>query len=74
MPRRKKIRSQLTVCVSFETARFSAQYLIEAYESLAPSRRRALRVAPSTKALADEVGATPDQGGEHACFPSRALS
>jgi hypothetical protein len=32
MPRRKRISRQLTVSVSFETTRFSTQYLIEAYE------------------------------------------
>ena len=43
MPRREKNRPRLTVRVSFETTRLSAQCLIEAYECLAPSRRRILR-------------------------------
>jgi hypothetical protein len=73
MPRRKRISRQLTVSVSFETTRFSTRYLIEAYECLAPSRRRPLRPAPSTMARADEVGAGSDQGDEHARHPSRAL-
>ena len=73
MPRRKRISRQLTVSVSFETTRFSPRYLIEAYECLAPSRRRPLRPAPSTTARADGVGAGSDQGDEHARHPSRAL-
>ena len=73
MPRREEDRPRLTVRVSFETTRFSTRYLIEAYECLAPSRRRPLRPAPSTTARADEVGAGSDQGDEHARHPSRAL-
>ena len=73
MPRRKRISRQLTVSVSFETTRFSTQYLIEAYQCLAPSRRRPLRPAPSTATHADRVRAGLGQGDEHACQPSRAL-
>jgi hypothetical protein len=66
MPRREKNYTELTVRVSFETTRLSAQCLIEAYECLAPGRRRALRVASNTTALTDEIRAKRDQGGKHA--------
>jgi hypothetical protein len=65
MPRRKEICPQLTVRVSFETTRLSTQCLIEAYECLAPSRRRVLRMAFTTP-LADEAGAKPGREGKHA--------
>jgi hypothetical protein len=48
--------------VSFETTRLSAQCLIEAYERLAPSRRRALQRAT----LADEARDEPGREGKHA--------
>ena len=43
MPRRENNRPRLSVHVSFEATRLSGQCLIEAYECLAPSRRRSLR-------------------------------
>jgi hypothetical protein len=66
MPRRKKICPELTVRVALETTRFSSQYLIAAYERLAPSHRRALRTASSTTARTNEVRTRPGQGGKHA--------
>ncbi|MDF2782046.1 MAG: hypothetical protein K0S96_1850 [Geminicoccaceae bacterium] len=66
MSRREKNRPELTVRVSFETTRFSTQCLVEAYECLAPSRRRVLRTTSSPAALAEEVHAKRGQGGKHA--------
>ena len=67
MPRRGENCPRLTVRVSFEATRLSAQCLIETYERLAPSRRRTLRTAPNTTpAPADEVRAKPDRDGKHA--------
>jgi hypothetical protein len=66
MPRREEDRPRLTVRVSFETTRLSAQCLVAAYEYLAPSRRRALRTTPSTVPLADEARAEPGREGKHA--------
>jgi hypothetical protein len=65
MPRREKNHPELAVRVSFETTRLSAQCLIEAYERLAPSRRRALRTAPRAT-LADKARAEPGREGKHA--------
>jgi hypothetical protein len=64
MPRREKNHAELTVRVSFETTRLSTQCLVEAYECLAPGRRRALQVASNTTVLTDK--ARTDQGGKHA--------
>ena len=66
MPRREKNHAELTVRVSFGTTRFSTQCLIEAYECLAPIKRRALRVTSSTTAPTDKVRTRRDQGGKHA--------
>jgi hypothetical protein len=66
MPRREKNHAELTVRVSFETTRLSPQCLVEAYECLAPGRRRVLRAASNTAALTDEVRTRRDQGGKHA--------
>ena len=66
MPRRERDRPELTVRVSFETTRLSTQCLIEAYERLAPSQRRALRTASSPTVLAEEAHAKSGQGGKHA--------
>jgi hypothetical protein len=66
MPRREEDRPRLTVRVSFETTRLSAQCLVEAYEYLAPSRRRTLRTAPGPAPLADEARAEPGREGKHA--------
>ena len=66
MPRREKDRPELTVRLSFETTRLSTQCLIEAYECLAPSRRRVPRTASSPATLAEEARAERGQGGEHA--------
>ncbi len=63
MPRRKD-RTWLTVRVSFETTRLSPQCLIEAYERLAPTKRRPVRTARSATPV-DEVRTTPDRGGNH---------
>ena len=62
MPRREKNQPELAVRVSFETTRLSAQCLIEAYECLAPSRRRALQKATR----ADEARDEPGREGKHA--------
>ena len=62
---RRKDRPRLAVRVSFETTRLSPQCLIEAYERLAPARRRPLRAA-SDIPLAEAVRAMPDRGGKHA--------
>ena len=66
MPRREKDRPELTVRVSFEATRLSTRCLIEAYECLAPSRRRVLRTASSPATLAEEAHAKRGQGGNHA--------
>ena len=66
MPRRENDRPELTVRVSFEATRLSTQCLIEAYECLAPSRRRVPRTASSPAALAEEAYAKRGQGGKHA--------
>ena len=66
MPRRERNRPELTVRVSFETTRLSTQCLIEAYECLAPNRRRVPRTAASPAVLAEEARAKPGQGGKHA--------
>jgi hypothetical protein len=66
MPRREKDRPELTVRVSFEATRLSAQILIEAYECLAPSRRRVPRTASSPVTLAEGAHAERGQGGKHA--------
>jgi hypothetical protein len=66
MPRREKDRPELTVRVSFEATRLSTRCLIEAYECLAPSRRRVPRTAPSPATLAEEAHAERGQGGKHA--------
>jgi hypothetical protein len=66
MPRREKNHAELTVRVSFETTRLGTQCLVEAYERLAPGRRRVLRADSNTAALIDEVRTRRDQGGKHA--------
>jgi hypothetical protein len=66
MPRRETNHPELTVHVSFETTRLSTQCLIEAYECLAPSRRRALRTASSRAVLAEEAHPKPGREGKHA--------
>ena len=66
MPRREKDRPELTVRLSFETTRLSTQCLIEAYECLAPSRRRVPRTASSPAALAEEARVEPGREGKHA--------
>jgi hypothetical protein len=66
MPRRKDDSPRLTVRVSFETTRLSARCLIEAYERLAPERRRTLRTAPDPAIPAEEARAEPGQESEHA--------
>ena len=64
MPRRKD-RPRLTVRVSFEATRLSPQCLIEAYERLAPTKRRPRRTARSTTSV-DEVRTMPDREDSHA--------
>ncbi len=66
MPRREKDRPGLTVLLSFEATRLSTQCLIDAYECLAPSRRRVPRTASSPATLAEEAHAERGQGGKHA--------
>ena len=66
MPRRETKHPELTVRVSFEATRLSAQCLVEAYERLTPSRRRASRTASSPTVLAGEAHAKPGQEGKHA--------
>jgi hypothetical protein len=66
MSRRGKNRPRLSVHVSFEATRLSAQCLIEAYECLAPSKRRILRTASSSTLLAEEVRVEPGREGKHA--------
>jgi transcriptional regulator of nitric oxide reductase len=62
---RRKDHPRLTVRVSFETTRLGPQCLIEAYERLAPAKRRPVRTARSATP-ADEVRTMPDRGGNHA--------
>ena len=62
---RHKDRLRLTVRVAFETTRLSPQCLIEAYERLAPTKRRPLHT-PRSATPVDEVRQMPDRGGNHA--------
>jgi hypothetical protein len=61
---RREDRPRLTVRVSFETTRLGPPCLIEAYQRLAPIKRRPLRGARSATPV-DEVRAMPDRGGSH---------
>jgi len=65
MPRREDTYPRLTLRVSFETTRLSAQSLIETYERLAPDKRRTLRPA-STISPAEEARVMLGREGEHA--------
>jgi hypothetical protein len=66
MPRRENNRPRLSVHVSFEATRLSGQCLIEAYECLAPSRRRILCKDSSSTLLAEEARFEPGREGKHA--------
>ena len=66
MPRRENNRPRLSVHVSFEATRLSAQCLIEAYACLAPSRRRILRKDSGSTLLAEEARGEPGREGKHA--------
>lgn len=66
MPRREKNRPRLSVHVSFEATRLSAQCLIEAYACLAPSGCRILRKGSGSTLLAEEARVEPGRKGKHA--------
>ena len=66
MPRREENRPRLSVHVSFEATRLSAQCLIEAYACLAPSRRRILHKASSSTLPTEEARMEPGREGKHA--------
>jgi hypothetical protein len=66
MPRRENNRPRLSVHVSFEATRLSGQFLIEAYECLAPSRHRILRKDSSSTLVAEEARVEPGREGKHA--------
>ena len=66
MPRRENNRPRLSVHVSFEATRLSGRCLIEAYERLAPSRRRIPHKGSSSTLLAEEARVEPGREGKHA--------